>query len=428
MSAAEGINIRDIIDNRLIETHFQPIISIRKKKTIGVEALARYTHASSGQSVPPPVLFQLAAEQGLTVELDRLCRITALQNFKSLAQKNPDLLLFLNIDTGIIDHGVVGSGHLMNSVETVGLNPQNIVIEIMESKVSQCDSLKRFIEIYKGYGFLMALDDLGLGHSNLDRIVHVKPNIIKLDRYLIQNLDQDYYKQEICKSLVNMSRKIGALVVAECVETMAEVVTCLELGIDIMQGYYFAHPRRMLDGTVHIFDDRTDRTALYYKELITEKISRDKLQWAACYAVIDSIIHEVSGVTASSFDGKLNKLIGKYPMLEYVYILDMTGLQVTETIGNMISGTACNRMFQPDRKGTDQSLKEYFLHIQAGWQRYTTEPYMSLATGNLCITNSTVFNNPDGERYILCVDFNPGFMRNHAAGDRKTKPYVCIDM
>lgn len=413
MLVAEEIDIKHIIENQRIETHFQPIVSVLKRKTIGVEALARYMHPDSGRYVPPLALFKLAAEKGLTVEMDRLCRLTALRNFQTMARQNPDLLLFINLDTSIIDQGVVGSGHLIQAVETLGLNPQNIVIEINESKVSQSDGLQRFIDLYKGYGFLMALDDLGLGYSNLDRILHVKPNIIKLDRGLIQNLDQDYYKQEICKALVNLSRKIGALVVAECVETLAEVVACLDLGIDMLQGYYFAEPRKITNGAVQVLNNQIDVVAQHYKEHKTEKTLLEKLQWAVCYAAIDSIIDEVELVSSDFFDAKLKKIICKYPMLEYVYILNMKGQQVTETIGNMLMPVR-NKMFQPDRKGTDQSLKEYFLNTQAGWKRYTTEPYMSLATGNLCITNSTVFSDADGERYILCTDFNPSFIKNNA--------------
>ncbi|MEM5794732.1 MAG: EAL domain-containing protein [Bacillota bacterium] len=414
--------LRQIIDKQLIEMHFQPIVSVRKRKAAGVEALARFQHPASGEVLSPLAMFAQAAKQGLTVELDRLCRIKALQSFKTIALKNPDLLLFLNLDTSIIDQGVVGSGHLINAVDGLGIKPQNVVIEINEAKVSQCHALQRFIETYKGYGFLMALDDLGLGHSNLDRILHVKPNIIKLDRCLIQNLDQDYYKQEICEALVHLSRKIGAAVVAECVETMAEVTACLDLGIEMLQGYYFARPQKINNGLVEVPENQTAGAALLYKELKTEKTVRERLQWAICCTAIDRIIAEIEVSEAGCFDVKLKTLIGKYPMLEYVYILDMKGRQVTETIGNQRKTAAGNKLFQPDCKGTDQSLKDYYLRIQAGWKRQTTEPYMSLATGNLCITNSTVFSAANGEQYILCTDFNPGFFKCNGKRESRERP------
>lgn len=409
MSIAKEIDIKQIISRQLIESHFQPIVSVRKRKTIGLEALARYTSPATGQPVSPVTLFSKAAEQGLSVELDRLCRQTALQNFKSLVRQNPDLLLFLNLDTAVIDQGVVGSGHLMNAVENLELNPHNIVIEIIESKVGRYDGLKQFIKTYKDYGFILALDDLGLGHSNLDRILHIKPDIIKLDRCLVQNLDQDYYKQEICKALVNMSKKIGALVVAECVETMAEAVACLELGIDMLQGYYFARPRKLTGDDVQVCNAQSDLAARHYKERKVANSMLKKRQWSACHVAVNSIVTKLRSVAAAEFDVILKNLIDHYPMLEYVYVLDENGRQVTETIGRLCDSKTSKKMFRPDCRGTDQSLKEYFLNIQAGWKKYTTEPYMSLATGNLCITNSTAFRDEKGEVYVLCTDFSPGF-------------------
>ena len=88
----------------------------------------------------------------------------------------------------------------------------------------------------------MVLDDVGAGHSNLDRIPLFRPDVIKIDRSLITGVDGDFYKQETFKSLVSLSRRIGALVVAEGIETEAEAVTALELGADLLQGFFLGRP------------------------------------------------------------------------------------------------------------------------------------------------------------------------------------------
>ena len=190
----------------------------------------------------------------------------------------------------------------------------------------------------------------------------------------------------------------------------------------MLQGYYFAKPQKINGGIVEVPKNETDGAAMLYKELKTEKTVRARLQRAICCTAIDRIIDEIEVIEASCFDAKLKTLIGKYPLLEYVYILDTKGRQVTETIGNQLKPNAGNKLFQPDRKGADQSLKDYYLRIQAGWKRHTTEPYMSLATGNLCITNSTIFRAANGEQYILCTDFNPGFFKCNVKHESKVRP------
>ena len=79
----------------------------------------------------------------------------------------------------------------------MGLKPENIAIEIIESDVEDLKELQRFVQLYRSYGFLIALDDVGAGHSNLNRIPLIKPDILKIDRFLVQNIQDDFYKQEV---------------------------------------------------------------------------------------------------------------------------------------------------------------------------------------------------------------------------------------
>ncbi len=80
--------------------------------------------------------------------------------------------------------------------------------------------------------------------SNLDRISIIKPDILKIDKSLVQSAAGQYHSSEIVKSLVALAHRIGSLVIAEGVETANEAVIALELGVDMLQGYYFAKPDR----------------------------------------------------------------------------------------------------------------------------------------------------------------------------------------
>lgn len=402
------IDIKELIKNRKIDTFFQPIISARTKTTIGLEALSRTVCSETGNVIPFPIMMQEAIQQGLTIELDRLCREKAVENFIAIPQRHDDLLLFINLDTTIVDKGVVGSGHLINLINRMGLKPENVVIEILEANITNTEALERFASTYREYGFLLAIDDMGIGSSNLERTMHLKPDIIKVDRALVQHVDRDYYKQEIFKSLVGLSRKIGALVVAEGIETEAEALTSLELGADMLQGFYFLKPQKIDQDTFSDFTIKIDTIAVNYKKTRIESIRQEQSALKFYNKIMETIIVELNRVSLAGFESKLTKFVNLFPALEYLYILDMNGQQVT---GSVCCSEKCFRqgrkIFKAGLYGADQSLKDYYLYIKAGAERYTSRPYMSLASGNLCITESVVFRDMRNNKYILCADFNP---------------------
>jgi EAL domain-containing protein (putative c-di-GMP-specific phosphodiesterase class I) len=401
-------NLLYLLQNRSIITYFQPIISIRQYATTGYEALSRGLYADSGNLIMPDVLFPLAARNNHLVTLDRLCREKAFENYRAISAQEERAILFLNLETSIIDSGVVGSGHLLNSCLRNGIKPASVAIEINESKVHDIKALETFIHSHKQYGFLIALDDVGNGHSNLNRILQVKPDIIKIDRCLVSDLHQDYYKQEIFKCVAHMGKKVGSQIVAEGIETEAEALTALQLGADMLQGYYFARPAPLPDVLSQHLENKLRLIAALFKTYKFAEIEASCRKRRDCYQTLQYLVQELSQTTASQFDCRLPELIGEQSQIQYLYVLTMAGIQITDTVGlSAPAGEYTAALYQSDQKGTDQSLKDYCLAIQAGMDEYVSEPYMSMANGQLCVTYSRVFRDAAKNAHILCVDFNP---------------------
>ena len=160
---------------------FQPIISVIQGKIIGFEGLIRGSCPLTQEIITPLNLFNKAARNDELVELDRMCREKCLEGFQEIYKNNNSLYLFMNIDTAIIEE-TEGSNYIINQIQKYKIPPDNIVIEIIESKIDDVDALSRFVYRHKKEGFLIALDDVGYGFSNLERIIMVKPDIIKIDR------------------------------------------------------------------------------------------------------------------------------------------------------------------------------------------------------------------------------------------------------
>ncbi|HEY3379274.1 MAG TPA: EAL domain-containing protein [Armatimonadota bacterium] len=395
-----------ILGQGALQTYFQPLVSIKTRSIIGVEALAR--GVTNDRLRSPEQLFHQAAREGCTLALDRLCREHALASFASLPCP-AGTLLFLNFDTEIIDQGIVGSDFLLQQVQHHGLPTQQVVIEIMESKVRDVAALRRFVESYRDYGFLIALDDIGTGHSNLDRIPMLKPDILKIDRSLIQQIDQEYYQQVVFKSLVNMAKDLGVLVVAEGIETEGEAVTTLQLGADLLQGFYFAYPHAPPCADVPETHRRIAQIAARYRDHMIDHVRTIKSRHQYYDTLLTAIVQELARVHDGRYDGVLRELITRYPALECVYVLDSAGMQISETVAHAAAiprqGTP---IFRPARPGTDHSLKEYFyLLVNTSIEKFTTDPYISLASGERCITISAIFYDGAGALRVLCVDVNP---------------------
>ena len=180
----EFTGIRNIIENQSLTAYFQQIVSVSRKTVIGIEGLIRGIDMESGEVITPKKLFNEANAEGVTLELDRACRSKILEEFSRVYELNSEKLLFLNIDAAIIET-VIGSDYLMNQVREHGICPRNIVIEISENSYLDSATLKRFADTYRQWGFMIALDDVGTGFSNMDRILLVRPDIIKIDYSLV---------------------------------------------------------------------------------------------------------------------------------------------------------------------------------------------------------------------------------------------------
>ena len=400
-----GGALRRILAAGSVFTCFQPLVSLRTQKVLGLEALSRGQDPLTGQVVPPLELFAQVQTDAEMIALDRLCRQRALEGFRDIRQGNPDLILSLNFEGSLLDRGVKGSGHIYNSVRELNLPPNCIVIEIVESKVNDHQALVEFTEIHRAHGFLLALDDVGAGHSNLERIHTLKPDVLKIDRSLITGLDHEFHQQEVARALMSMAQKIGALVVAEGVEREAEALITLEMGVDILQGFLFGRPgqpqpvvgqaRQMIGGLARRFRDHT-----------INSIAAKKAQHARYNGVVEDLVAGLYGKPLAEMDQRLKMMIPTHPGLECLYVLDRQGIQISETVCDPLKLISQRKhIFKPAARESDLSLKDYYMLLMAGLNRYVSEPYISRASGSLCITISTWFKDDKGAELILCSDF-----------------------
>ena len=207
--------IQSVVSNKLITTVFQPIFDIENEVIVGYEALTR-----GPQNTPlfsPDLLFQAAEEYNLLSELDLICRANAITKFVELKLTGK---LFINICLNVMLNKDHPHGETIKLVEQSGLSPQQVVIEISEkSPFPNSDILLKTLNKYRQFGFDIAIDDLGAGYSGLKQWSYLRPDIVKIDRYFIDQCDQDVMKREFLKILFELGRISNAHVIAEGIET-----------------------------------------------------------------------------------------------------------------------------------------------------------------------------------------------------------------
>lgn len=223
-----------IIKESKVTSLFQPIISLTDGTVIGYEALSRGPQNSHMQS--PEVLLKIAKSCNKLWELEELFRTKALE---SISRSKSDVKIFLNINPEIINSLKFKDSFTREYLKKYNLNCDNIIFEITErDEVKNVNSFIETIKHRKGQKYQIAIDDVGAAHSGLNRICHIKPHYLKLDMELVRDVDKDFMKQAIIKSMYELSKLTEASLIAEGIETEAELNTLIEIGVQYGQGYF----------------------------------------------------------------------------------------------------------------------------------------------------------------------------------------------
>ncbi len=233
-----GAPLREIIAQRKLSALFQPIMDIKSGEFIGFEGLIRGPADSPLHS--PINLFSAAEQQGLSLEVEMLSRQTVLETF---ARLNLPGNLFLNVSPQTMTHPSFKNGQTLAYLNQLGIAPERIIIEITENQPTfDFAGMRKALLHYRSMGFKIAIDDLGEGFSSLRLWSELRPEFIKVDMHFVQGVDRDPIKLQFLKSIQHIAESCGTHVIAEGVETDAELRVVKDIGIALGQGYFIARP------------------------------------------------------------------------------------------------------------------------------------------------------------------------------------------
>ncbi len=224
-------SVEEILSAGRFAVRCQPIVRLGTGEVVGAEALTRFP----GTHRPADAWFDDAERVGLGAQL----QLAVVERAVALAGLLPTRA-FLTFNVG---PDVLASPELLDLLNLV--DPERIIIELTEHvRIDDYDRLLDSLSRVRERGARLAVDDTGAGFSSLGHILHLRPELIKLDCQFTRGIDSDPARRSLAHALVSFARDIGAEVVSEGIETAAELDTVRELGVPYGQGYFLSRPTR----------------------------------------------------------------------------------------------------------------------------------------------------------------------------------------
>lgn len=391
------MSVDAVTSKLLLGSHFQPVYSLAHRRTVGLEALLRARQ--DGELLPPTQVYEQYLHRRERTQFDlSVCA----QHCGQFMQLNPGARwLFLNVDAMTLSDPEQAQ-RLSELIIQSGLPPQSVVLEVLEQAIELDARLLEGVAILRDAGCLLAIDDFGVGHSNIDRVCGLEPDFVKFDRQLLRSAVTQQRTRTLLSRLVRLMHEIGALVVVEGVESETDVVVALDSGCDLVQGFFVARPAAEPDGD-HLITPRLDAKwdELMNREMLHRKLNRRQMELSR-QAFMQTAIALMQG---SDFELAARPML-MLPDVIRCFLLDQEGRQKGRNLNSRRGEMEGNLRFAPleDTTGAVWSRRSYFQHaIDQPGVLYMSEPYLSMTDTRICVTLSMAIEINE-EQHVLCSD------------------------
>jgi len=220
------------ISQEIFSMVYQPIVRVEDHSILAHEALVR---CKEKELKNPHILFNVAEQGNRMWPLSRLLRRLAIRSVPEMPRAEH---LFLNLHPLDFDDPDV-----YEPDGPVAQHAHRIVLEVTErAAILDLGHFRGQLKRLREFGLRIAIDDLGSGYSALSLVSELDPDFIKLDMTLVRDIDKSPVRQNLVRNMVSFAKDLGAVVVAEGVETREELAVVAELGCQLVQGYYLALP------------------------------------------------------------------------------------------------------------------------------------------------------------------------------------------
>jgi EAL domain-containing protein (putative c-di-GMP-specific phosphodiesterase class I) len=220
-----------------ISMAFQPIVDLTTGRPWAYEALVRGSDGAPAASV----LGQVTDENRYA--FDQRCRVAAIDRAVAAGIIESGALLSINFLPNAVYSPAACIQLTLRTAKQTGLPLDRLMFEFTESeRMDDPEHVRNIVDSYRAMGFTTAIDDFGAGHAGLSLLARFQPDVIKLDMDLLRGIDSSTPRRLIVEAVVGLCARFGIRLVAEGIETRAELDAVRSLGIELVQGYLLAKP------------------------------------------------------------------------------------------------------------------------------------------------------------------------------------------
>jgi EAL domain-containing protein (putative c-di-GMP-specific phosphodiesterase class I) len=379
-----------------VRPFFQPILSLQSQEIIGYETLGRWIRQGSVESLGP-FFKNPDIPEDMQLLTDRYLRERAIEQ---LAATDDESSLFINLKPSWIYRTYKRTGVLptIELLRKYHINPARVVIEVTEEEFTgKLHELTQIVELYREFGCTIAIDDVGSGFSNFDRIASIQPKILKIDLNVLKKSAIHAGYKALMQSFSILAAQMGASLLVEGVETKQELHSALQVGARYVQGYLFskAEPqfqhkdafKSMLKEEMNLFgQDEFQR----YSRLLTVHQSMDRL------------IHSYVRITTSEDADRVieNAIDNVSENCIRMYICREDGCQISSNYSRKYEAWSKDECY----RGANWTWRPYFisniLMMNLQKQGILSQAYTDLDTSHQIQTYSCAL----GEGFYLFLD------------------------
>ncbi|HYU31072.1 MAG TPA: bifunctional diguanylate cyclase/phosphodiesterase, partial [Thermoanaerobaculia bacterium] len=237
-------DLRRAIERGQIEVYYQPVVDLRSGVVTSLEALLRWTHPRHGTIFPDEFL-SVAEETGLIVSMGRYVLEESCRKVRELQRRYPEhreLKLSVNLSNKQFFQADLFE-QVRHALTESGLDPSCLGLEITEGVIIQhAESANTRFARLKSLGVQLSMDDFGKGYSSLNYLHRFPMDILKIDRSFVSRIEEGSGNLAILEAIVTLAHQLGMEVVAEGIQTAAQVKTIRALGCEYGQGFLFSKP------------------------------------------------------------------------------------------------------------------------------------------------------------------------------------------
>jgi len=234
--------LRCALQDGALTVHYQPLVEIASRRVVGLEALVRWQHPQLGP-VPPSEFIPIAEESGLIVPLGEFVLRSACEQVVRWAKEEvPVVRVAVNLSPVQLECQSIGV-FVRKILHETGLQPHQLALELTESTLMKNAQVHaKTLQALRDYGVHIEIDDFGTGYSSLGSLKELPVDTLKIDRSFIRHLDTNGSDEAIVATILALARSLGLHVVAEGVETPAQLQVLSRHGCEVAQGFYFSRP------------------------------------------------------------------------------------------------------------------------------------------------------------------------------------------